>query len=726
MKDAEHHDEVETGLVAKRVEPVGHEIRFDDESAIGDDLLRDSREYIGTIDAEVAIDRDAVCVEEAQEAAVAAADVEHAWRSTRRERRDLGKETIPSSPRPLSRRVETKGGVAVEPAIQRVERADGFGIEHRGIVTPRTVILGSMDRTDANLVRQRDARLSAAIARVARTLGDSRDGKAWIEAIESHLGGTLAKHEIRRVLGEFAPEDAARLRAKPVRSLSGIAPLSLLTKPFPCPGKCVFCPNDVRMPKSYLSMEPGAQRATRNKFDPYAQTWNRLLAFSRNGHPIDKIELIVMGGTFTAYPRSYQRWFITRTFEALCDFDSARGPVDPPATARDFLDCDDAAVTSARGGYDAAVRDHLRAHHVGSLLAEDETASDDDVRIAHRRNELAAVRCVGLSIETRPDAIDQQEIAQLRRLGVTKVQLGYQSNDDAILAANRRGATVDDSRRATRLLRLAGFKVQAHWMPNLLGATPESDARDFERLFADPDLRPDELKIYPNALIASAETMNHFESGAWRPYSEEELVDLLATSLARTPRYCRVSRVIRDIPSHDIVEGNKKSNLREVASRHARRRGLAIVDIRARQIARALATDETPAFRENEYALHAGREVFLDAATDRDELLGFLRLHLPHDPRRPVWTTDLAGAAIVRELHVYGAVSPLGARIEGHTQHRGLGGELLRRAEAIARSRGFARMAVISAVGTRDYYRHAGYRDGESYSVKDLDAESAS
>lgn len=582
-----------------------------------------------------------------------------------------------------------------------------------------------MDRTDANIVRARDARLEAALLAVGSRLGASRDAASWIDALESELGGTLAKHEIRRVLATISPERESGVRAKPVRSLSGVAPLSLLTKPFPCPGRCVFCPNDVRMPKSYLSMEPGAQRATRNKFDPYAQTWNRLLAFARNGHPIDKIELIVMGGTFSAYPREYQRWFVRRTFEALNDFDATRGPVDAPLSADDFLACDTAPATRDRARYDVYVREFLKERHDGRLLAEEESSSEADLVAEHLRNEFAAVRSVGLSIETRPDAIDEDEVVNLRRLGVTKVQLGLQSLDDAILAANRRGTDVSAARRATRLLRGAGFKVQAHWMPNLLGATPASDAIDFKRLFDDPDLRPDELKIYPNALIESAELMNHHESGAWRPYSEPELVDLLANCLALVPRYCRVSRVIRDIPSHDIVVGNKKSNLREVATREAKNRGLSIGDIRARQIARALEPAEPIEFRENAYDLCGAHEIFVEATSARDELLGFVRLHLPTTAPLAALDADLNGAALVRELHVYGQVTPLGEHTPGHSQHRGLGRTLLARAETIAQTRGYSRIAVISAVGTREYYRRAGYREGEHYQVKTLvEAES--
>jgi elongator complex protein 3 len=576
-----------------------------------------------------------------------------------------------------------------------------------------------MTESDATIVRDGDRRLDALLASVEAELRAAPQEQV-VALVEQRLQRALKKHERRRVLERIAPELVSTLRAKPVRSRSGVAPLSLLTKPFPCPGRCVFCPNDVRMPKSYLSMEPGAQRATRNKFDPYAQTWNRLLAFARNGHPIDKIELIVMGGTFSAYPEEYQRWFVTRTFAALNEFDPSRGPVDAPANAHDFLDCDDAEVNTSRAGYDQRVVKHLRAKHDGSLLATDELATWDDVALLHARNERAAARCVGLSIETRPDRIDEAEIVRLRRLGVTKVQLGYQSTDDSILERNRRGTTVAAARAATRLLRGAGFKVQGHWMPNLLGADPTRDAADFANLFADSELRPDELKIYPCALIESAELRSHHLRGEWRPYADQELVDLLVQTLVDVPRYCRVSRVIRDIPSHDIVEGNKQSNLREVATREAARRGLRIQDIRARQIARVLTPGESVAIATTEYPLNGGVEVFIEATTDRDELLGFVRLHLPSMPPLAAFAADLRDAALVRELHVYGQVARLGEHDGEHAQHRGLGRELMARAEHRALVAAHSRVAVIAAVGTREYYRRLGYRDGEFFLVKEL------
>lgn len=510
-------------------------------------------------------------------------------------------------------------------------------------------------------------------------------------------------------------------RIKPVRTQSGIAPVAILTKPYPCPGRCVFCPSDVRMPKSYLSMEPGAQRATRNAFDPYAQTWNRLLALHRNGHRLDKIELIVMGGTFSAYPQDYQRWFVKRVFDALNEFDAERGVIAPAPTQRDFLDLD-ARFDGARdaGRYDSIVTDHLKRHH-GDVLAADEHATRDELFAAHQRNETAACRAVGLSFETRPDRIDEAEIRNLRELGGTKVQLGFQSLDDEVLRTNRRGHDVATSVRACALLRRAGFKVQGHIMPNLLGATLENDRASFRQLFEDPGFRPDELKLYPCVLLETSELMRHHANGSWQAYSREDLLELLVDCIAQTPRYCRLSRVIRDIPSHDILEGNKQSNLREDVEALARRRGKSLSDIRIRQIARPLLATDELLQRDSAYPLNAGREHFLEVTTARDELVGFLRLHLPTEE---AFFDELTGAALIREVHVYGETAPLREHGADYSQHRGLGRRLMARAEALAHSAGFRRIAVISAIGTREYYRRLGYRDAGLYLVRDLDGVS--
>jgi len=477
------------------------------------------------------------------------------------------------------------------------------------------------------------------------------------------------------------------VRRRPVRTQSGVAPLTVLTRPFPCPGQCIFCPTDLRMPKSYLSDEPGAQRAAANHFDPYLQTWNRLAALRATGHPIDKIELIVLGGTWSSYPECYQVWFSTRCFEAMNDFGCG-------------VDRRDEVQLPARTG-------------------EPGTSSADWAALgrAQRENENAPCRGVGFCVETRPDCIGQAEVVRLRRLGCTKVQLGCQSLSDEILARNRRGHDVAATRRAMALLRRAGFKIHAHWMPNLLGATPESDVEDFARLFDDPDFRPDELKIYPCSLIEGTELMDFFETGQWRPYTHGELLEVLTAVMSRVPEYCRLTRVVRDISSDDIVAGNKLTNFRQIAERELARRGGECRDIRAREIRGQRFDDDRLSLGATEYESSVGRELFLEFTAPGDRLVGFLRLALPAGPG-PI--EEIAHSAVIRDLHVYGGALPLGERSPSGAQHRGLGGRLVAEAARCAREAGFSDLAVISAVGTRPYYRRLGFVDGPLYQHRRL------
>ena len=295
---------------------------------------------------------------------------------------------------------------------------------------------------------------------------------------------------------------------KPMRTHSGVAPVTVLTAPAGCPGECIFCPDDYRMPKSYIYDEPGCQRAERDGFDPYAQTLGRIRAFESIGHSADKVELLVLGGTWSAYSRDYREWFVRRCLDAM----NAAGTHDGYADA--------ATVQEAQ---------HINA------------------RAQHRN--------VGLVVETRPDWVTPEEIRHLRSLGVTKVQIGVQSLDDDVLALNKRGHDVASVRRALGLLRTAGFKLQLHWMPNLLGATPQSDRADFARFFADPAIRPDEMKIYPCSLIAGTELYDRYLAGEYRPYALDELVELLADVKPTIPPYTRINRLFRDIPAHHIEAG---------------------------------------------------------------------------------------------------------------------------------------------------------------------------
>ncbi|MBW2243347.1 MAG: tRNA uridine(34) 5-carboxymethylaminomethyl modification radical SAM/GNAT enzyme Elp3 [Deltaproteobacteria bacterium] len=492
--------------------------------------------------------------------------------------------------------------------------------------------------------------------------------------------GFFSKREILRAFrgapGRWPVSEAAfaeRMRTCPTRSLSGILPVTVLTKPHPCPGRCIFCPDDVRMPKSYLADEPGCQRALQNGFDPFRQAWNRLRAYHDMGHRTDKVELIVLGGTWSAYPERYQRWFIARLFEALNRFDPSQAPP-----------------------------------------VDDELQEADWARVerAHRANETAGSRCVGLSLETRPDHVTEAEVLRLRRLGATKVQLGLQSLDDSVLAANRRGHDVEASRRAMTRLRGAGFKLHAHWMANLHGSTPERDVEDFARLFEDPALCPDELKVYPCSLLETAELMDVYARGDWRPYSHDELVELLARCLPAVPAWCRVSRVIRDIPSPDIVVGNRKTNLREVVEARVKEQGGRLTEIRSREVRGETIDPGRLEFVIRSYPSELGKEHFLELATPAGRIAGFARLTLP---RGEAPQPELRDRALLREVHIYGNARALGERSEGVAQHTGLGRKLVEQAAQLAADSGYATLAVISAVGTRAWYRRLGFTDGTLY-----------
>jgi elongator complex protein 3 len=511
--------------------------------------------------------------------------------------------------------------------------------------------------------------------RARAALEEIRDGAAVFEAISHNPldgGGFVGKQVLvaayRQLVesGAWAEEPGllARIRLKPMRSLSGVSVVTALTKPYPCPGKCVFCPTDVRMPKSYLPDEPGAMRALQHDFDPYDQVRSRLDALEAVGHPTDKIELLILGGTWSSYKREYQEEFVLRMFDAL-----------------------------------NGVR--------FQTLAE-----------AQQYNETAAHRSVGLAIETRPDHVDQDEIAWLRYLGVTKVQLGAQSFDDQILELNKRGHSAAETRRAADLLRAAGFKIVLHWMPNLLGATLAGDRADFLKLW--DGYCPDELKIYPTQLLENAELYLNWQRGEYHPYSTQELMELLADLKATIPEYCRVNRVIRDIPSTNVVEGNKRTSLRMDVHAIMKARGQKCHCIRCREVKGSDVEVDTLLLKDLVYNAGSAEEHFLSFVTQQDRLAGFLRLSLPGSGSPATGLADLDGAALVREVHVYGQSLDLGAEQSGAAQHSGLGTRLLARAEELAGAAGYARMAVIAAVGTRGYYAGRGYQMGDTYMVKAL------
>ncbi len=524
---------------------------------------------------------------------------------------------------------------------------------------------------------------------LARTvLEEIRRGRDVIKTLRSHPipgGGYLNKSMLVAIYNEMvaAGELEAdthlldKIRMKPMRTLSGVTTVTVLTKPYPCPGKCIFCPTDVRMPKSYLPDEPGAMRGLEHKFDPYAQVRSRMNQLISLGHPTDKIELLILGGTWSSYRRDYQKWFIARCFDAMND-----------------------------------------VQHVAPEEPERTEESEVDLRRIHSINESAAHRNVGLVIETRPDEINPDEIRWLRHLGVTKVQLGAQSLDDRILEVNKRGHDVECTRRAVSLLRAAGFKVVLHWMPNLLGATPESDREDFARLWE--GLCPDEIKIYPNQLLANAELYEYWQRGEFHPYTTEQLIDLIADVKPTIPRYCRVNRVIRDIPSTNVVEGNRRTSLMQDIHDEMKRRGTQCQCVRCREVRDEKVEAHSLKLDDLTYTADGAEEHFLSYVTPDDKIAGFLRLSLPAADSPATGLKDLASAALIREVHVYGQSLPVGAEQRGAAQHAGLGTKLIGEAEQIARRRGFRRMAVIAAVGTREYYLERGFERGELYLTKEM------
>jgi len=511
---------------------------------------------------------------------------------------------------------------------------------------------------------------------LARTiLEEVQAGRELHSALQRHPqpgGGYIPKHILvfayRDLIsrGEWPADPGLirRIRMKPIRTLSGVTTVTVLTKPYACPGKCIFCPTDLRMPKSYLPDEPGAMRALQHEFDPFEQTAARLEALWAIGHPTDKVELLILGGTWSAYRKDYQEWFVQRCLDAMNGFTSNT--------------LDEAQVFNAR---------------------------------AQHRN-------VGLVIETRPDHVDQGEIAHLRRLAVTKVQMGAQSLDDRILQLNQRGHTVEDTRRAVSMLRAAGFKIVLHWMPNLLGATPDSDRLDFLRLWDDGGFRPDEIKIYPCQLLAHADLYLSWQSGDYVPYTTETLIDLIADIKPSIPRYCRVNRVIRDIPSTNVVAGNKRTSLRQDVQQEMTSRGTRCQCIRCREIRGREIDPQSLELKHEIYSAGGAEEHFVSFVTPDDHLAGYVRLSLPGAQSPRTGQVDLAQAALVRELHVYGQSLAVGSTGEGAAQHAGLGASLMAHAERVAQERGYSRLAVIAALGTRPYYERLGYALGETYMVK--------
>lgn len=604
-------------------------------------------------------------------------------------------------------------------------------------------ILGEIRRTNAPLapdaldriIRARNREVAGPVRYVAK-----KKLLPFYQEVKEH------RPERWRTWGVSPAEEALLVRTlqvKPRRTASGVATVTVLTKPWPCSSACLYCPNDVRMPKSYLHDEPACQRAERNWFDPYLQVTARLRTLHQMGHVTDKVELIVLGGTWSDYPEAYQIWYMHELFRALNDI-SCETTVDRESETRrtQYRDAgiacerDDLAnwaakaqarVTAGDASYNETVRSiyacGTRADGNGWVAAAQwQTATFPQLEALQRENESTEHRCVGLVVETRPDAVTPKRLAMLRRLGCTKLQMGIQSLDERILAANHRGIGVDRMQQAFELARIFGFKTHAHFMTNLLGATPEGDAADYSRMVEHPAFKPDEIKLYPCALVDGTGLVSHWRDGSWRPYTEQELVNLLAGDVLVTPPFTRISRMIRDISAHDIMTGNKKVNLRQLVDLELAKRAQPVQEIRSREIAFGAAANDELSLSEVAYETTNTHEVFLQWVTPDNRIAGFLRLSMPNADYVNANATDLpinAGEAMIREVHVYGRVAGLHQGGE-NAQHRGLGRMLIERACDIAREDGYTAINVISAIGTRGYYRKQGFTDNGLYQQRSL------
>ncbi len=440
---------------------------------------------------------------------------------------------------------------------------------------------------------------------------------------------------------------------KPTKTISGITPVAVMLPPRECEhGTCLYCPS-LNVPQSYTPKSPVVMRAREVKYDSYKQVLARIKAFQVMHHPTDKIELIIMGGTFLEYPKKFQYNFIKKCFDAL------NGKI------------------------------------------------SKNLEQAQKLNEKAKHRCVALCVETRPDECIQY-IKRMRELGVTRVELGVQMPDDKVYKIIKRGHKVKDVVDSTKALKDAGFKIGYHIMPGLPGSNLKKDLQIFKRLFSDEKFKPDQLKIYPCQVIKGAKLEEYFWKGKYKPYTKEQTEKLLTEMLNLVPRYCRVMRVMREIPPEYLVAGTTRIDLRKDIEKELREKKKKIKEIRFREIGFAgKETDNNLELKITKYKASEGMEYFLELVNKNDILFGLVRLRISNNK------------AIIRELHVYGQSLKIGEK-GNLSQHTGLGKWLMKEAEKIAKKENSRKMFVISGIGVREYYRKLGYKLEDTYMIKEL------
>lgn len=463
------------------------------------------------------------------------------------------------------------------------------------------------------------------------------------------------------------PDDKYNLlKIKPTRTISGVAVVAAMTSPEACPhGRCIYCPGgpDNNSPQAYTGHEPAALRGRSNNYDPYSITFNRLKQLETIGHDTSKVDLIIMGGTFTARPREYQEYFIKGCFD----------------------------------GMNGTVSENLQE--------------------AMLRNENATRRCVGLTVETKPDWFFENEIDLALDYGATKVELGVQILDERILRINGRGHGIKEIIRSTSLSRDAGLKIVYHLMPGMYGTSDGDDMKSFIKMISDAAFKPDMLKIYPTLVVRGTPIYRLWKAGKYVPMDTETASEVIVEFMEAMPPWIRVQRMQRDIPVKFIEAGVKRSDLHNIVDEKMRERGIKTWEIRTREIGRAISRSDSIHLERRDYDAANGREIFLSMEND-DHIFGYLRLR---KPSANAHRQEMNGSAIVREIKVVGEVVPVGMHNGELWQHRGIGKSLLSNAEEIAaREWGSEKLLVISGVGVREYFRKLGYERVGPYMGKPL------
>jgi elongator complex protein 3 len=501
-----------------------------------------------------------------------------------------------------------------------------------------------------------------------------------------------------------------KLLTKPTRTISGVSPVAIMTRPDRCPhGKCTFCPGGIGspwgdVPQSYTGHEPATMRGMRNGYDAYLQVFNRLEQYILLGHTCDKVEIIVMGGTFTATTQEYQEEFIHDTYKALNDFSDmffAKGVLDF-TKFKDFFELP------------GIVGNKVRAENLRSKLQVLKSKNERTLEEEQVRNELAKVKCVALCIETKPDWGFLAHGNEMLRQGCTRVELGIQSVYDDVLKVVHRGHDSSDSKKSIQILRDLGFKINFHYMPGLPLTDRARDMAGMRQLFTDSDYKPDMIKLYPCMVGPGTVLFQQWKKGEFEPITTEEAAERVAEFYTFVPEYCRIQRVQRDVPTKYWEAGVDRTNLRQYTDE---KYDVASRDIRAREPKGREVNWESVKINVMEFEASGGVEFFISADDESSDLLvGFCRLRFPAEFLREEITTD---SALVRELHVYGTATAVGEA--GLVQHKGWGKKLMEKVEEICRSKGRNKIVVISGVGVKQYYAvKLGYRKEGPYMVKNL------